>query len=561
MSHVPPDALALQRLVHWERTTPDRVALTQPTGGGTLVDFTWAQVADEARRMAAHLQGLGFPPGSRIAILSKNCAHWLLADFAIWMAGHVSVPLYPTLVASTVRQILEHSESRLLFVGKLDAWPSMRPGVPAELPCIAFPLAPEEARSSLPSWDEIVTTTAPLPGAPVRDGDDLCTIMYTSGTTGMPKGVMHSFATFAWSILAGLKRVPIDADARMLSYLPLAHVAERTLVEHGQLATGMRVYFAESLDTFAQDLQRARPTVFFSVPRLWVKFRQGVSAKLPPARLARLLKVPLVGGLVRRKVLAALGLDQCRFAAGGAAPMPPDLLRWYADLGLPLIEVYGMTENCGISHSTLPGRMKPGTVGLPYDGVQSRLDPATGEIQVRSPGLMLGYYRQPEATREAFTADGWLRTGDKGELDAEGWLRITGRVKDLFKTSKGKYVAPAPIEDQLVMHEAVEACVVTGASLGQPLGLVLLNADAAARAADVAARAELEASLAAHLRRVNELLDPHARLDCLVVVTTPWTVDNDFVTPTFKVKRGRIEEAYAVHYERWVGAGRDVVWA
>ena len=560
MSPVPPETLALQRLVHWERTAPDRVAFTQPMGGGVVVDFTWAQVADEARRMAAYLASLGFEPGSRIAILSKNCAHWLLADFAIWMAGHVSVPLYPTLAAATVRQILEHSESKLLFVGKLDAWPAMKPGVPASLPCIAFPLAPGEARASLPAWDEIVTTTAPLADAPLRDGDEPCTIMYTSGTTGVPKGVMQSFATFAWSIRAGLKRVPIDADARMLSYLPLAHVAERTLVEHGQLATGMRVYFAESLDTFAQDLQRARPTVFFSVPRLWVKFRQGVSAKLPPPRLALLLKIPLVRGLMRRRILAALGLDQCRFAAGGAAPMPPELLRWYADLGLPLIEVYGMTENCGISHSTLPGRMKPGTVGLPYDGVQARLDPASGEIQIRSPGVMLGYFRQPEATREAFTADGWLRTGDQGELDDEGWLRITGRVKDLFKTSKGKYVAPAPIEDRLVMHEAIEACVVTGASLGQPLGLVMLGAEAVQRAADAAARAELEASLAAHLRRVNEALDPHERLDCLVVVTTPWTVDNDFVTPTFKVKRNRIEQAYAAHYERWAGAGREVVW-
>jgi long-chain acyl-CoA synthetase len=561
MSLVPPEALALQRLLHWERTAPQRIALTQPMGGGVVVDFTWAQVADEARRMAAHLLSLGYPPGSRIAILSKNCAHWLLADLATWMAGHVSVPLYPTLAAATIRQILEHSEARLLFVGKLDGWDAMKPGVPADLPCIAFPLSPDGARATYPAWDEIVTTTAPLAGEPVRDGDDLATIMYTSGTTGVPKGVMHSFATFGWSITAGLERVPIDAGARMLSYLPLAHVAERTLVQHGQLATGMRLFFAESLDTFTADLQRARPTVFFSVPRLWVKFQKGIAARLPAARLARLLKIPIVRGLVRRKILSALGLDQCRFAAGGAAPMPPDLLRWYADLGLPIIEVYGMTENCGVSHSTLPGRMKPGTVGLPYDGVHSRIEPASGEIQVKSPGLMLGYYKEPALTREAFTADGWLRTGDKGELDDEGWLRITGRVKDLFKTSKGKYVAPAPIEDRLVMHTAIEACVVAGASLGQPLGLVMLNAAAAARAADAAARAELEGALAAHLRTVNEGLDPHERLDCLVVVTTPWTVDNDFVTPTFKVKRNRIEQAYAAHYERWTGAGREIVWA
>ena len=551
------DLLALQRLYHWEKTVPDRVVFTQPMGGGVVRQMTWREVLDETRRMAAHLQSFGFPKGSRIAILSKNCAHWLMSDWAIWMAGHVSVPLYPTLAAETIRQILTHSESKLVFVGKLDGWDAMKPGVPAELPRIGYPLSPP---NDFPTWDDIVKRTAPLAGEPVRDGDELSTIMYTSGTTGMPKGVMHSFATFAWSIHSGLKRVPIQTDARMLSYLPLAHVAERTLVEHGLLATGMSVFFAESLDTFTADLQRARPTVFFSVPRLWVKFQQGVNAKMPPAKLERLLKIPILGGIVRRKVLKALGLDQCRFAAGGAAPMPPELLAWYARLGLPIIEVYGMTENCGVSHATVPGVQRPGTVGLPYEGVQSRLDPANGEIQVKSPGLMLGYYKEEALTRETFTPDGWLHTGDKGQMESDGYLRITGRVKDLFKTSKGKYVAPAPIEDRLVMHATVEACVVTGANLGQPLGIVMLNAEAAQRARDAAQRSAMEAALAEHLAAVNAPLDPHEQLDCIVVVTEPWTVDNGFITPTFKVKRNRIEDVYAARYDGWVGSRRKVVW-
>ena len=177
---VPADALALQRLYHWERSAPDQVVLTQPLGGGQLRHFTWREVMDAVRRMAAHLQGLGFEPGSNIAILSKNTAHWLLCDFAIWMAGHVSVPLYPTLAAGTVRQILDHSGARLLFVGKLDGWEAMRAGVPAGLPCIAHPLAPESARQAYPGWDDIVATTAPLPGEPVRPADELATIMYTS---------------------------------------------------------------------------------------------------------------------------------------------------------------------------------------------------------------------------------------------------------------------------------------------------------------------------------------------------------------------------------------------
>ena len=555
------EALALQRLYHWERSAPDRVVLTQPLAGAAPRDYTWAQLMGETRRMAAHLQSLGFPPGSRIAILSKNCAHWLMSDFAVWMAGFVSVPLYPTLGPDTIRQILEHSEAKLLFVGKLDGWAGMRPGVPAGLPCIALPLfEPPAPEATFAQWDAIIQATAPLAGEPVRDGAELSTVMYTSGTTGMPKGVMHSFATFAWSIESALQRVPLRSDARMLSYLPLAHVAERTLVEHGLLASSMHVFFADSLDTFAADLRRARPTCFFSVPRLWVKFQQGVHAKMPAAKLDRLLKIPIVRGIVARKVIAGLGLDQCSVAAGGAAPMPPELLRWYARLGLPIIEVYGMTENCGVSHATLPGVPRPGTVGRPYDGVQSRLCPQSGEIEVKSPGLMLGYYKEPGLSAEALTADGWLRTGDKGQLDAEGNLRITGRVKDLFKTSKGKYVAPAPIEDRLVMNGAIEACVVTGANLGQPLGLVMLNAEAAERAKTSEQRQAIEASLAAHLDAVNARLDPHEQLDCLVVVSEPWTVENGFITPTFKVRRNRIEEAYGGQFQRWVGAKRRVVW-
>ena len=574
---IDPSKLALQRLYHWEQTAPSRVVLTQPMGkdgndgkgaSGAVATFTWAQVLDGARRMAAHLQSQGLKPGDRVALISKNTAWWLMADFSIWLAGGVSVPLYPTLAAETIRQILTHSEARWLFIGKLDGWAGMKPGVQglaeAGLPCIRLPLAPPlaEMPAGTEDWDAITARTKPLAGKPVRDGDELATIMYTSGTTGAPKGVMHSFATFAWSIMAGLKRVPsLDEDARMLSYLPLSHVAERILVEHGLLATGMQVYFADSLDTFAQDLQRARPTAFFSVPRLWVKFQQGVAAKMPPAKLNRLLKIPILNNIVRKKILGALGLDHCDFAAGGAAPMPPELLNWYARLGLPIVEVYGMTENCGVSHATLPGVQRPGTVGPAYEGVGCRIDAANGEIQVKSEGLMLGYYKEPELSRDAITADGWLHTGDKGSIDAEGNLKITGRVKDLFKTSKGKYVAPAPIEDKLVMHPAVEACCVTGANLGQPLAVLMLNADAISSVATPAGRDALQASLGAHLKTVNATLDPHEQLDSLIVVTEPWTVDNGFITPTFKVKRNRVEEVYGARYEAWSGGRQKVVWA
>jgi long-chain acyl-CoA synthetase len=455
---------------------------------------------------------------------------------------------------------LTHSEAKACFIGKLDGWEHMKPGVPADLPCLSYPLSPQDAVKAYPGWDAVCKDNPPLSGKPVREAQDLATLIYTSGTTGMPKGVMHSFSNFAWALDAGIGRLPMGIDDRMLSYLPLAHVVERVLVEHGWLRTGLQVYFAESLDTFAADLQRARPTIFFSVPRLWVKFQQGVHHKMPPAKLNRLLSIPILGGIVRRKVLKALGLDQCRIAAGGAAPMPMALLQWYSKLGLHINEGYGMTENLAVSHITEPGKNQQGSVGPAYDGVEHRIDSQTGEIQMRSPALMLGYFKEPEKTREAMTEDGWLRTGDKGRIDAQGILYITGRVKDLFKTGKGKYVAPAPIEDKLVMNPFVEACCVTGANLGQPLALLMLNPEAAKKVQSAAGKSEVEASMAEHLQHINDTLDPHEQLDCLVLMTEPWSVENDLITPTFKVKRNRVEDLFAKNYESWAGSRKKVIW-
>jgi long-chain acyl-CoA synthetase len=550
--------LPISWLAHWAKTQPDKVYLSQPMGQGVMKDYTWAQSLDEVSRMAAHLKAQGWPSGTKVAMMSKNCAQWILTDLAIWMAGYVSVPLYPTLAAETVRQILTHSEAKLCFVGKLDDWEMMRPGIPENLPCIAYELAPASAQSAYPVWGDILAKTAPLVNPPARDMDELATLIYTSGTTGMPKGVMHSFKTIGWGTKSGLARLSLPVGARMLSYLPLAHVAERVCVEHMSFLLGGHIFFAENLETFVKDIQRARPQLFFSVPRLWVKFQQGVLAKMPAEKLDRLLKIPILRGIVKRKILSGLGLDQALVAAGGAAPMPPALLLWYDRLGLPIIEGYGMTENGAISHATYVGVVRPGTVGKTYPGVEDRIDPQSGEIQMRGPCVMLGYFKEPELTAAAMTADGWLRTGDKGMLDAEGNLKITGRVKDLFKTSKGKYVAPAPIEDSLVMHPAIEACAVVGANLGQPLGLVMLS-EAGLRDAKSAHEA-LSSSLAKHIKTINEKLDPHEQLDRVIVVKSAWTVENGFVTPTFKIKRNKIEEAYGGHFDAWSHEKAPVLW-
>ena len=549
--------LPMQCLLRWERERADKVYLTQPLGGGAVQDITWAQAADQVRRMAHWLSAQGWPAGSRVAVLGKNSAHWILADLAIGMAGHVSVPIYPTFNAEALSYILEHSESRACFVGKMDDTSNLHSGVPKDFLLIALPLAPA---LGAPTWNDLVAQTTALRELPATDINAVSTIIYTSGTTGKPKGVVHTYRSMAWGVTSATRRVRMDTRDRFISYLPLAHVAERMLIEQASLRYGGHVFFAEALDTFVQDLQRARPTIFFSVPRLWVKFQHGVHSKMPAEKLARLMRLPLIGRLVRRKILKGLGLDQCRLAAGGAAPMPHDVLHWYRELGLDLIEVYGMTENSGISHSTLPGSLSAGSVGLPYDEVQSRIDPESGEIQMRSAALMQGYYRDPEQTAQTFTADGWLRTGDKGHINAQGYLHITGRVKDIFNTSKGKYVAPAPIEDLLIMHPDVEACTVTGAHLTQPLGLVMLSQDAATRSQSAHDKEALTASLQEHLKTVNAQLEAHERLDCLAVVTDTWTPENGFVTPTLKVKRHRIEQAYAPHYGAWLAQRAPVVW-
>jgi long-chain acyl-CoA synthetase len=555
---VTPQDLPLACLYRWERERTDQVYLSQPMGEGEILDITWGQAADQVRRMAAWLQAQGWPAGSRVAIIGKNSAHWLLADLAIFMAGHVSVPVYPTFHAEALDFILAHSEAKAAFIGKLDGIGSLKGCLASGLPLITLPLAP-----TLPAlqWTDLVGATAPLQGDICPAAETLATVMYTSGTTGQPKGVMHSFGALAFSVSSALLRVPMFGTDRMLSYLPLAHIAERILIEQAALRIGAHLFFAESQDTFILDVQRARPTVFFSVPRLWLKFQQGVHAKLPPPLLKVLVHLPLLGSLVRRKVLQGLGLDQCRLAAGGAAPMPTELLGWYHRLGLDLIEVYGMTEMCGASHSTMPGAFEVGSVGLVADGFACRIAPDNGEIQVRAPCLTSGYFKQPELTAAMMTEDGWMRTGDKGQIDATGRLRITGRVKDLFKTSKGKYVAPAPIEDLLTQHPDVEACVVTGANFSQPFALLLLSAAAMERSRSDAGRKALEASLLTLLQTVNAQLDAHERLDMVVVVADTWTAENGMVTPTLKVKRARIEETYAVRYTRWLDHKRPVVWA
>jgi long-subunit acyl-CoA synthetase (AMP-forming) len=541
---------------------PQRVLLTQPVGGGKVVDYTWSEVIDQAKRMAAYLQNEGFGAGSHIAILSKNCAHFFITELAIWMAGGTTVAIFPTESPETIRYVLEHSDSKLLFVGKLDTWSEQEQGVPAGIPCIALPLAPPCA---FPKWDELIATTEPLPGRPSREPDDLAILMYTSGSTGTPKGAMHNFGRMSEAArLAALsigKRMPAGVPWRILSYLPLAHVFERAVIECMSWVHGdVHIYFAESLDTFVADLQRARPTFFVSVPRLWLKFQQGVFAKVPEKKLNRLLSIPILGGMVRKKVLRGLGLDQVRLAFSGSAPIPAELITWYRKLGLQLFEGYGMTEDFAYSHASTEEANAPGYVGVPFEGVEVQIG-ENDEVLIKSPGQMVGYYKRPDLNAEVFTSDGFFRTGDKGERLPNGLLKLTGRVKEMFKTAKGKYVAPAPIENRLNEHPMVELSMVSGSGQAAAYAMVVLAEDLRGSLNDSAVRTRVENEMEQLLKRVNAAIASYEQLQMLVISQEAWSIENGFLTPTMKIKRSRIEAAAEDKIGNWYQSGKTVIWS
>src|SRR6516164_2605470 len=491
------DDLPLPRVYRWERERAGCIFLTQPFAGGKVREWTWAQAADEARRMAAYLEAQDWEPGSQVAILSRNSAWWLMADLAIWMAGHVSVPIYPSLKARTVRHILEHSESKACFLGPTDEKEMASCGVPSGVHRICFPTVPSGVD---PTWETVIATHPPISASPIRPADNLATIIYTSGTTGKPKGVMHRFGAFSAFAKSATELLGLTAEERLLSYLPLAHIVERSACEALGLRLGFHIFFTEGVETFLTDLRRARPTLFVSVPRLLLKFRQGVFHKIPKHHLDKLLRIPLANRMVKKRILRQLGLHTARYAASGSAPLPIEILLWYRNLGLELFEGYGLTETL-VTHIQQPGLVRPGYVG--------------------------------------------------GAID---------RVKEQFKTSKGKYVAPAPIESELMAHPAIETCCVMGAGLPSAFAIVVLSPDARQGCVGADERKALEESLRARMEEVNTQLDPHERLNFIAIVDGPWTIGNELITPTLKIKRAAVEGRYQPFLDQWERNNRPVVW-
>jgi long-chain acyl-CoA synthetase len=490
---------------------------------------------------------LDLPAQSKVGILSKNCAHWIMSDLAIMMSGHVSVPLYPNLSADTLSKILTHSETKLLFVGKLDNYSDMKPGVPADVKCITFPFYSEDYSK----WDEVTKDITPVQENIIRNEQELATIIYTSGTTGDPKGVMHKFYNFGFATTNAVNSLNLD-NSVFFSYLPLCHIAERLLVQMGSIYSGGRVYFAESLDTFAANLTEASPTVFLGVPRIWTKFQQGILTKLPQKKLNVLLSIPIISTLIKKKIQNGLGLSKAKNIFTGAAPTPITLIKWFARLGINIQEAYAMTENTCYSHVSLKNKIKIGSVGQALPFCKVKLS-EQNEILIKHDALMDGYYKDEVETNKTIIDD-WLHTGDEGSIDEDGFLKITGRVKDLFKTSKGKYVAPSPIEMKLSANKNLEQICVVGDGIPQPIVLVVLSERGKAKP-----KADLIASLAKTMEVINPKLDNHEKLHNIVVIAEDWTIENNLLTPTMKIKRNAIEKIYKSNYVAWYEGDRVTI--
>ena len=543
----------LDNFLHWAKHTPKNLYLRQPIEDRYL-DYSFERSASEVKKIAQFIQN-NLKDGPRhVGIMSKNSAHWILSDLAIAAADAISVPFYATLTKDQLNQVLVHSDCQLLIVGKLDHWDKIKDGIPEHILQIH---TPESSEKTGYQWTELLQNTTEIESTPTPSPSDISTIVYTSGTTGMPKGVMINNGGIEAGINMARKIALLDTPGtRFISYLPLCHIAERNFVEFAATAAGGTIHFVENLDTFSRNLASARPTHFLAVPRIWAKFQEGILLKIGgQKKLDLLLRIPILNKLIRKKIQKGLGLDQNILAVTGAAPITAELLTWFQKLGIFIQEAYGMTENMGLNTLMPREKIKLGTVGKIHFDCETRIDSETQEIQMRAPYLSSGYYKEPKLTKELFTKDGWLKTGDQGRLDEENFLSIVGRVKDNFKTAKGHYVAPAPIENKLNTHEYIEQVCVVGVNLPQPIALVVLSAHAKSKEAS-----EINQTLLELKQDINPILKNYEHLKKMIVVQEDWTIENECLTPTMKIKRPSIEKKYEANFESWYTSEETIIY-
>ncbi|MGR5193693.1 AMP-binding protein [Vibrio rotiferianus] len=544
----PPNEMILK----WAKERPNEVYLKQIINR-QFVEFTYAEVAEQALKLVSALRNLGVKPGDKVALVSKNCAEWFICDLAMMLGDYVSVPIFPTAGADTIEYCVTHSESKALIGGKLDDPAATQQVINAMPDIISIALPYEMAPDCQYQYKELIANVMPSEERPQHSDDKLMSLVYTSGTSGLPKGAMLTYGAFSWSVQQLINHIGIQENDRLFSYLPLAHITERVYIFGSSIMGGVTTAFPESLDTFIEDVKMHRPTLFISVPRLWTLFQQRIQDKLPQKKLNILLKIPFVNSLIKKKLADGLGLDQARVLGCGSAPVSPALLEWYRSVGLNITEAWGMTESFAYSTINYPFRAdKIGSVGNAGPGIELKIA-EDDEIMVRSKGMFSGYYKNDIATQESFDSEGWLHTGDIGSIDADGYLTIQGRKKDTFKTSKGKFVAPVPIEKKLFEYSRVEMMCLIGLGLPGPILLVVPH-DFPNFDKERYARTTRKV-----IARMNEELESHEQIKGVLMIQDPWSIENGILTPTLKIKRHVLEQKYHEIGHNWP-KGEMVVW-
>ncbi len=555
------------------------------------ISISAAELLERARAIAAGLYSLGVRHGDRVAILSESRPDWVLTDAGCMFATAIDVPIYPTLMPPQVRYILKDSGARVLVVQNEKKFLEVREAI-AECEAIEHvvffekPPAGKTQGFSLSELEErgrTLQVTQPdlvNAGAHQIKPDDLATIIYTSGTTGEPKGVMLSHENLVSNLIDSSSHLKFAKDDSTLSVLPLSHVLER-MAMYMYLYHGMATYFAESLDTIGPNLREVRPTIFVGVPRIFEKIFARVKEKTAEQgrlnvavlnwavdvakdcarRSTRHQKIPLVLELKRRiadklifsKIRNALG-GRIRLLVSGGAALPEELALLYIGAGLPIVQGYGLTETSPVITAGMMEDNRVGTVGKTIRNVEVRIA-SDGEIESRGPNVMRGYFNKPEETRSVFTEDGWFKTGDIGTIDEDGFLHITDRKKELFKTSGGKYIAPQPIEQMIKGSRFVNQVVLIGNGRKFPAALVVPDWERVEAYAQLKGiKAKDHAELCKHPRIIDLFerqiagltteLAQYERVKKVALLENELTIEGGELTPTLKVKRRVVDEKY-----------------
>lgn len=556
--------------------------------GGSKSTRTWSEYSTEVRALARALAAEGVGRGDAVAVLSGNRAEYHIADVATLANGAVAVPIYHSNSPEQVKYVLEHSEAKVVFCENPDQLAKVSQ-VRAELANLKKVVTFTDGEADA-SYADLVERGRELDAAEPAAFDDACEqvqpedlacMIYTSGTTGPPKGAMLTHSNIVWTSNSLLQLLPLK-EARFISFLPLAHIAERMVSHYNMINLGGETWFGGGIDTLRDDLAQVRPTVFFAVPRVYEKFEAAIKARFtemhgaeailvklavdvghrvvragldnrPPKLLDRLLQ-PILDRVVLSKLRGRVGFDALDAVISGAAPITRETLVFFHALGLPIAEVYGQTEGCGPTSLNPPDRIKIGTVGPPIPGVDVKIDD-DGEILVRGGNIFKGYFKNVEATAETVDPDGWLHSGDLGELDEDGYLTITGRKKDLIITAGGKNISPQNIESELKSDPLVSQAVVIGDRRKFLSAIVTLDSEAvepwakekglATDAEQLADSPEMREYVQALVDRVNENLSSVESVKKFTILHRDFTQEAGEITPTLKVRRHKIEERYS----------------